>query len=62
MLGVVGFTVALFIATLSFGDAESVLLNQAKLGIIGGTVISGLLGYLYLHKVLPKKEYPDDNE
>nr|WP_320038453.1 Na+/H+ antiporter NhaA [uncultured Bacteroides sp.] len=62
MLGGVGFTVALFIATLSFGDAESVLLNQAKLGIIGGTVIAGLLGYLYLHKVLPKKEYSDDNE
>ena len=62
MLGGVGFTVALFIATLSFGNAESVLLNQAKLGIIGGTVIAGLLGYLYLHKVLPKKEYSDDNE
>jgi NhaA family Na+:H+ antiporter len=62
MLGGVGFTVALFIATLSFGDTESVLLNQAKLGIIGGTVISGLLGYLYLYKVLPKKEYSDNNE
>ena len=62
MLGGVGFTVALFIATLSFGNAESVLLNQAKLGIIGGTVIAGLLGYLYLHKVFPKKEYSDDNE
>jgi len=62
MLGGVGFTVALFIATLSFGDTESALLNQAKLGIIGGTVIAGLLGYLYLYKVLPKKEYSDDNE
>lgn len=54
MLGGIGFTVALFIATLSFGDAQPVLLNQAKLGIISGTILSGIVGYLYLNKVLPK--------
>lgn len=54
MLGGIGFTVALFIATLSFGDAQPVLLNQAKLGIISGTILSGIVGYLYLNKVLPR--------
>ncbi|BEG98696.1 Na+/H+ antiporter NhaA [Bacteroides sedimenti] len=54
MLGGIGFTVALFIATLSFGGAQPVLLNQAKLGIICGTVLSGIIGYLYLHRVLPE--------
>ncbi|WP_321519512.1 Na+/H+ antiporter NhaA [uncultured Bacteroides sp.] len=53
MLGGIGFTVALFIATLSFGDTQA-LLNQAKLGIIIGTILCGLIGYLYLYKILPK--------
>lgn len=56
MLGGVGFTVALFIATLSFGATEPILLNQAKLGIVCGTILSGILGYLYLHKVLPEPD------
>jgi len=54
MLGGIGFTVALFIANLSFGSTEPVLLNQAKLGIVIGTILSGLIGYLYLNKTLPK--------
>lgn len=53
LLGGIGFTVALFIATLSFEDAQQVLLNQAKLGIICGTVLAGIIGYLYLRAVLP---------
>lgn len=55
MLGGVGFTVALFIANLSFTDVEGGvdLLNQAKLGVFAGSFISGLLGYLILRKVLP---------
>ncbi len=57
MLGGIGFTVALFIANLSFTGIPDVgddLLNQAKLGIFAGSFISGLLGYLILKKVLPK--------
>ena len=57
MLGGIGFTVALFIANLSFigmGDAGIDLLNQAKLGVFAGSFISGLCGYLILKKVLPK--------
>jgi Na+/H+ antiporter len=54
LLGGIGFTVSLFIANLSFAGINSTLLNQAKLGIIGGTVLSGILGYLVLYKVLPR--------
>jgi len=55
-LGGIGFTVSLFIADLSFGSAEFELLNQAKLGIIIGTIVSGIIGYCFLNFTLPKKE------
>lgn len=54
MLGGIGFTVSLFIANLSFGDSHLDLLNQAKLGIVSGTVFTGILGYFILYKVLPR--------
>jgi len=54
LLGGIGFTVSLFIANLSFGDTHPVLLNQAKLGILAGTAIAGLFGYLVLHFALPR--------
>lgn len=51
MLGGIGFTVALFIANLSFSSMTEVgtdLLNQAKLGVFSGSLISGIGGYLVL--------------
>lgn len=54
MLGGVGFTVSLFIAGLAFGNTHNELLNQAKSGIILGTVCSAVLGYVILNRVLPK--------
>lgn len=51
MLGGIGFTVALFIANLSFPDMPEIgtdLLNQAKLGVFSGSLISGVGGYLVL--------------
>ena len=51
MLGGIGFTVSLFIANLSYAglpDIGPTLLNQAKLGIISGSVFAGLAGYLLL--------------
>lgn len=56
MLGGIGFTVSLFIANLSFGamGAEGVyLLNHAKLGIVVGSILAGVLGYVALHFTLP---------
>ena len=55
LLGGIGFTVSLFIANLSFGGHPE-LLNQAKLGIVLGSVISGILGFILLKCVLPKEK------
>ncbi len=57
----IGFTVALFIASLAFpGHAE--LLDQAKIGILGGSLIAGLAGALLLRltSVLPHPDAADD--
>ena len=57
-LGGIGFTVSLFIANLSFpldSEANIMLLNQAKLGILAGSLLSGIIGYLILKISLPRK-------
>ena len=56
LLGGVGFTVSLFIANLSFSGDYPELLNQAKFGVLCGTIIAGILGYVVLNQVLPKKK------
>lgn len=56
MLGGIGFTVSLFIANLSFDSLETfVMLEQAKMGVMFGTLISAILGCIILNFVLPKK-------
>ncbi len=57
ILGGIGFTVSLFIANLSFGSnpAQADLLAHAKLGIVVGSVIAGILGFIILHFTLPQK-------
>lgn len=64
MLGGIGFTVSLFIATLSFGGTPELadLLNHAKLGIVIGSLLSGLIGFIWLHFTLPKDAAPDAAE
>lgn len=61
LLGGIGFTVSLFIATLSYGDtpAEADILNHAKLGIVIGSLIAGIAGFVILHYTLPNGEAPD---
>lgn len=54
LLGGIGFTVALFLAGLSY-PLGSELLNQAKLGVILGSLFSGIIGYLLLRLFLKKK-------
>jgi NhaA family Na+:H+ antiporter len=43
----IGFTVALFIAALAFHSSRE-LLDQAKLGVLSGSVAAGLLGFAVL--------------
>jgi len=54
MLGGIGFTVALFLAGLSY-PLGSVLLNEAKLGVLIGSLFSGIVGYFLLGFMLKKK-------
>lgn len=54
----IGFTVSMFIANLSYnplGDMGVHLLNDAKLGILGGSIAAGAMGALLLWKFLPKE-------
>lgn len=58
----IGFTVSMFIADLSYaniGDAGPMLLNQAKLGVLTGSIIAAVAGCLLLNRTLPKSI--DDN-
>lgn len=62
MLGGIGFTVSIFIATLSFDaaiPAQLDLLSHAKLGIVVGSVLAGLIAFIWLHFTLPKGIAPD---
>lgn len=54
LLGGIGFTVSLFVANLSFAGDHPELLNQAKFGVLAGTILAGILGYVVLNMVLPK--------
>ena len=65
VLGGIGFTVSLFIAGLSFGSSNPVmseLLNDAKLGILAGSLLAGVLGFVLLHFTLPKGNVAEDDE
>lgn len=62
VLGGIGFTVSLFIANLSFGTGDpymSLILNESKLGILLGSILAGILGYLCLKLTLPKEPQPE---
>ncbi len=48
----VGFTVALFVASLSFTDPSST--DAAKVGILAGSTVAGTAGYLLLRAARPR--------
>ncbi len=66
MLGGIGFTVSLFIANLSFaglGEHGDYLLNHAKIGIVVGSLLSGLIAFLLLSHFLPATgEHKDEDD
>lgn len=50
----IGFTMSLFIVNLSF--SSEIIREEAKMGILAASIISGLLGYLILHRATRKPE------
>lgn len=51
LLAGIGFTVAIFIATLSFDDAA--LVEEAKIGIFAATIVAAVVGFLALRLIPP---------
>lgn len=62
LLSGVGFTMSLFITALAFEQGASGIPDLARLGVLTGSVVSGLAGYVMLKAVLPSDaadEAPD---
>lgn len=55
ILSGVGFTMSLFIGNLAFID-NAIFINSAKIGIIIGSLVSGVLGYIILRSIKPISE------
>jgi NhaA family Na+:H+ antiporter len=52
----IGFTMSLFIGSLAFeGNGHNMFFDE-RLGIVIGSLVSGLFGYLILYKILPAKQ------
>ena len=57
----IGFTMSLFIAALAFPD-HPLLVEEAKLGVLGGSLVSAILGYLVLRLAPPGRAKPPEPE
>jgi Na+:H+ antiporter, NhaA family len=58
LLGGVGFTMSLFVGTLAFEFGHSASLHAAmvRTGVLAGSLLSGLFGYLLLRNLYPPKK------
>jgi NhaA family Na+:H+ antiporter len=54
----IGFTMSLFIAGLAFEGAGAEFGVQTRLGVLGGSILSALLGYALLRAALPASARP----
>lgn len=54
MLGGIGFTMSIFITLLAFKDPQTILFS--KIAILIASVLSGVIGFVYLKSVLNKKK------
>jgi len=56
----IGFTMSLFVGSLAFEETGVNLLFDERLGIIAGSLLSGIVGFVVLHKSLPSQtDQPD---
>lgn len=53
LLAAIGFTMSLFIGNLAFADPATV--DAVKIGVLGGSLIAALAGYLLLDRALPRE-------
>lgn len=51
----IGFTMSMFISSLAFVGDGQVYGDVARLGILTGSILSAVIGYFWLSKVLPEK-------
>ncbi len=51
----VGFTMSLFIGSLAFEESGNNQMFDERIGILAGSILSGVVGYFWLRQVLPKK-------
>jgi NhaA family Na+:H+ antiporter len=51
----IGFTMSIFISSLAFGGANPEFDKLARLGILMGSTLAAVVGYILLHISLPKK-------
>jgi len=52
----IGFTMSLFIGSLAFAEIDTYGLFDERLGIMAGSLLSGVLGYIVLRNCLPPAE------
>ncbi|MDX2219562.1 MAG: Na+/H+ antiporter NhaA [Burkholderiales bacterium] len=50
----IGFTMSLFIGTLAWEEDAGSMAVAVRLGVLGGSIIAAVLGYIWLRMVLPK--------
>jgi Na+:H+ antiporter, NhaA family len=52
LLAGIGFTISLFVANLAVPATEQ--LDQAKIGVLAGSTLAAIAGYVFLRAALPK--------
>jgi NhaA family Na+:H+ antiporter len=55
----IGFTMSLFISSLAAEEAGTALITQHRIGILGGTMLSAITGYLVLRVFLRNRQYTE---